>query len=623
MEKEDENSVFLGQKIRIFPDPDQKEVLWDLAEKTRKIYNMGLDERRKNYEEIKDLPKKEKRKRKLTVNKQIKKLPQFKEENPEYKWVYSQVYQQALKRLNQDYNSFFNKRKNGDETARPPGFRSGRYKNNFFTMRYPQVNSGVYFRNNQIQLTHKHPKKDVKLHFDMRSAHREKKIGGYNYILDPFINDPQIIEVKKDKKDWFFICLTYKFETPPFEDNGKVNAFDLGVSNLVAGVNTNLETMIIKNRRADLYWKRRTEGKPPKKPNPKYAKKPDNNPTEKADDKSKKKQKRKRKKFGIMFMRDHCFGANRGKKNKNKKENQKKKEKTNKEVKKNNQRKRKENLESDYINISYLFNPQLDPKRKSRKYKKYDKKRARMQHKMSCQMKDYQHQIAYFLTHYCQESILVIGDLSVKEMAKHKPGTGKSLLNAKNETKNHSSHNSGSLGRFSRLLADKSKQVGKRIVKVDEYNTTKKCCICGKLKKRDTDERTIICNTCKSNMDRDLNGGVNILFEYLDHRIFYANIREGDLRRSEQEKLKLKERKQGNKKSTSNKKEQDRSKLLYPFIRKQPSMDEVSCKEKWGRLRQTALSSCKSGDRGFAVIPKRFKNGKTNQLESKKLIQEV
>ncbi|MCK5588383.1 MAG: helix-turn-helix domain-containing protein, partial [Candidatus Lokiarchaeota archaeon] len=39
----------LTQKIRIFPTPEQEEVLWKLSEKCRLIYNFALAERMEAY----------------------------------------------------------------------------------------------------------------------------------------------------------------------------------------------------------------------------------------------------------------------------------------------------------------------------------------------------------------------------------------------------------------------------------------------------------------------------------------------------------------------------------------------------------------------------------------------
>ncbi|MBD3214884.1 MAG: helix-turn-helix domain-containing protein [Candidatus Lokiarchaeota archaeon] len=49
----------LSQKIRIFPTQEQLEVLWDLSEKCRLIYNFALSDRIENWRTQKETPKEE------------------------------------------------------------------------------------------------------------------------------------------------------------------------------------------------------------------------------------------------------------------------------------------------------------------------------------------------------------------------------------------------------------------------------------------------------------------------------------------------------------------------------------------------------------------------------------
>jgi putative transposase len=51
--------VQLAQKIRIYPTEEQLQVIWDLSEKCRLIYNFALSERIENWKEQKEKPKKE------------------------------------------------------------------------------------------------------------------------------------------------------------------------------------------------------------------------------------------------------------------------------------------------------------------------------------------------------------------------------------------------------------------------------------------------------------------------------------------------------------------------------------------------------------------------------------
>jgi putative transposase len=546
MSEETETSQYLSQRFQIYPTKEQEEVLLALGEQCRLMYNFTLLKKRRIWEAIKEFPEDKRTKKDPSLWDWNNSLPQLKKNFPDYQIIHSKVCQNIMARIDTEYKSFFGKWQAGDVTARPPSLRA---KDSVFTMRYTQ--SGFYFRDDQLQLSHKHLSK-VKLHFNIGRPHRVKRIGNQTYILDPYITKPKGLDIKRDVKGRWFVSIRYKFDIPPFENNGKVNAFDLGVSNLFAGVNTDCDTLIIKNRRADKYWKHRIEGKP-----------------------TKKKDGTKRRP-GIMFMRDHCFGANRRKKNKNKEVNEKKKKANKKKKTTNKKSKNGKNNGSKKGNGNKNYTP-LKADRKSNKYKKYDKRLKKMHYKMSCQMKDHQHKMSKFLVQFCPESILVVGDLDIKNMARKKGGTGSAKQNAINETLNHSSHNSGSLGRTPRMVHYKARLVGKRVVEVSERGSTMTCCICGRKKKRDTTERTIICE-CGCGIDRDLNGAVWILMEFINNRKDYCEMKTPT------------------------------GKLKYPFLTKQPSRDEVAFLDRWARYRKTALSAS-SRDSGLDIIPKNFKNG--------------
>ncbi|MFX1566104.1 MAG: helix-turn-helix domain-containing protein [Promethearchaeota archaeon] len=85
------------KKIRISPTAEQKQVLWDLSEKCRLIYNFALAERKQNRE-LNRLKPQEKRTY-ITYTKQQNDLPKVKEKYPEYAWVFSKVLQMTFRHL--------------------------------------------------------------------------------------------------------------------------------------------------------------------------------------------------------------------------------------------------------------------------------------------------------------------------------------------------------------------------------------------------------------------------------------------------------------------------------------------------------------------------------------------
>jgi putative transposase len=227
--------MYLTQKIRIYPTEAQNSVLWDLSEKCRLLYNFALAERRERVEYNSTLPKD--KRIYITYEDQSAALPALKKRFPEYIWIYSKVLQQTLKKLNSSYKSFFALYARGDDTARPPRFRGKHY---FFTLCYLQ--SGFKVSAGSVSFSHKHPLK-TPLDFQLK----------YSYHGS---NDIKQVELTYDqKKDKWYVVITYKLDPPVYHDNGLYYAIDLGISNIVSGVNVHLKTIQIKNRRADLYWK--------------------------------------------------------------------------------------------------------------------------------------------------------------------------------------------------------------------------------------------------------------------------------------------------------------------------------------------------------------------------------
>jgi len=228
--------MYLTQKIRIFPSQEQEKVLWDLSEKCRLIYNFGLKERLTIWNRNKAKPKE--KQHKITYSDQQNKLPILKEKYPEYKWVYSKVLQMVLRKLDESYKSFFAKWNYGDKTARPPKFKG---KKHFTTLCYNQ--SGFKVNKERVKFSHHHPSR-VPLKFALRF---------------PYYGNREIkqVDITYHSNNKWFVCITYEIEPPKYKDNGLYQAIDLGIDNLVFGVNLHFKFLQLKNRRPDLYWKKK------------------------------------------------------------------------------------------------------------------------------------------------------------------------------------------------------------------------------------------------------------------------------------------------------------------------------------------------------------------------------
>ncbi|TQD27578.1 RNA-guided endonuclease TnpB family protein [Methanolobus vulcani] len=157
-------------------------------------------------------------------------------------------------------------------------------------------------------------------------------------------------------------------------------------------------------------------------------------------------------------------------------------------------------------------------KNRSRKWKRLNKNLVRMKRKSSNQLKDNQHKITRNIVENTDANTIIIGKLDVKQMASKKPKASK-----KDKSTNRGTHNSGHIGRFAQFLTYKAESLGKRVIRIDESYTSKKCCVCGTIKDMPLGYRTYECDCCGNILDRDMNSSVNILLRYFKHNALWTS----------------------------------------------------------------------------------------------------
>ncbi|MCK4260263.1 MAG: transposase [Halanaerobiales bacterium] len=113
--------MMITKRFEIKPTKEQEEKMFQTLYLCRKLYNNALDQRQTYYK---------KHEKGLTYTDQQNQLPAFKNENLEYKQVQSQVLQNALRRLDDAYENFFEKR------AGYPRFKD---KYHYTSFTYPQA----------------------------------------------------------------------------------------------------------------------------------------------------------------------------------------------------------------------------------------------------------------------------------------------------------------------------------------------------------------------------------------------------------------------------------------------------------------------------------------------------
>ncbi len=222
--------VTLTRKFTVIPDQQQSEVLWELSETCRLLYNHALAERKFLYDSYN---------KRITYKDQQNALPHIKKLFPRYKQVYSKVIQMTLKKLDAAYRSFFGLLKSGDHTTRPPSFRG---KNYFFTLCYNQ--SGFAITQHTIQFSHKHPSKTELLFpvpFDFTTV---------------VVKQVELFQDHYDQR--YYLAIVYEQDSPVYVDNGLYQAFDLGITKHTA---VNLQSKFFEStvKRPDKYWQPRVQ----------------------------------------------------------------------------------------------------------------------------------------------------------------------------------------------------------------------------------------------------------------------------------------------------------------------------------------------------------------------------
>ena len=138
-------------------------------------------------------------------------------------------------------------------------------------------------------------------------------------------------------------------------------------------------------------------------------------------------------------------------------------------------------------------------KKYSNKWYWYNVKLRKMLRKQANQQKDFQHKTSKKIVENTKANTIIIGDLNSKDMSRKMKGDMKN-----DKSRHRSMQNSGSIARFARFLTYKAQKVGKKVIRISERNSSKRCSYCLKKEYRLLSERTIRCD-CGLVIDRDIN----------------------------------------------------------------------------------------------------------------------
>lgn len=165
----------------------------------RELYNSALRERIDAYKIDQIF---------ITYQDQQNQLPEIKKVREDLNFVYSQVLQDALKRLDKTFKAFFNRIKRGEKT----GFPRFRSKNRYDSFTFPQANGSFRLEVNNLYLS---------------------KIGKVKiHLSQNILGKIKTCTIKREVSGWFVI-FTVETEKELLPKTRKVVGIDAGIENFL------------------------------------------------------------------------------------------------------------------------------------------------------------------------------------------------------------------------------------------------------------------------------------------------------------------------------------------------------------------------------------------------------
>lgn len=188
-------------RYRIYPTRAQETILERTLEECRWVYNQTLAYRRDAWQE---------RRETIYYYGTTKLLPQWKQEHPSLNIVYSQVLQDAQRRVDKAFKGFFRRVKNGHKKVGYPRFKGkGRYR----SITYPQFGFGLT---------------------DDGSL-RLSKVGDIKIELHrPIEGQVKQVTILRYPTGKWFVSFNAEVEPEPLPEIGKYVGIDLGLSAFAA-----------------------------------------------------------------------------------------------------------------------------------------------------------------------------------------------------------------------------------------------------------------------------------------------------------------------------------------------------------------------------------------------------
>jgi len=131
---------------------------------------------------------------------------------------------------------------------------------------------------------------------------------------------------------------------------------------------------------------------------------------------------------------------------------------------------------------------------------------AKLHKRINCQRDDFLHKLSR--TYINNFDIICVEDLDVKGLKEKGHNSGM-----------HRSIHDASWSKFIFMLSYKAQSAGRKLIKVDPRNTTKRCSACGSIVKKELSDRVHECPYCGFSCNRDYNASRNILITGMEQPV--------------------------------------------------------------------------------------------------------
>ncbi|HEX2711399.1 MAG TPA: transposase, partial [Candidatus Acidoferrales bacterium] len=183
-------------KYRLYPNRQQRGKLQATLDVCRELYNAALQERREAWSS---------HRKGIHYVEQANQLPGIKTVRDDVRAVYSQVLQDALRRIDKTFQAFFLRRRRGQV----PGFPRFRSQSRYDSFTYPQAGFQL---NGRLSLS---------------------KIGDIKIKLHrPIKGEIKTLTLKREHGMWY-ACFSCVVEAEPLPENDKAVGLDVGLLSFV------------------------------------------------------------------------------------------------------------------------------------------------------------------------------------------------------------------------------------------------------------------------------------------------------------------------------------------------------------------------------------------------------